>query len=116
METTKAFKFRRRTTVRGIARELLRLFEDKGRFGRYSQDSHCYCVLEGLSAVCGYAPADWAVMGMRPKPARFVQAFAEALPRPYRSAEGADTVAACYEYNDKVGLAGVRRVLRKLAA
>lgn len=103
------FVFRRRTTVPGIARELLRCFEDPQRWVRVWQAQDKYETPvdpRSRTAVC------WCVEGAATAAASnstsrrsFEQAFLKVADRPFM-----------WAVNDGPGgLPAVRRVLRKLA-
>lgn len=102
------FKFRRRKTVPGIARELLRGFEDERRWtrGHYARDSAGMGISVREPGAC-----QWCVMGAAiatGHDADAVSAFRDS----FKSVAG-EWPATINDRHD--GLPAVRRVLRKLA-
>lgn len=109
MSEPKPFRFKHRTSTRGIAREVLRCFEDASRWTRVVRaraddgapthpcGSHavCWCVQGAAEASCG---------GDQLALARFEAAVVAATGKLY-----------VWSVNDGAGLPAVRRVLRKLA-
>jgi hypothetical protein len=116
MKTPKPFRFRRRSSVRGIARELLRCFEDRSRHTKG------WLATDAAGAPCDPREphaARWCVDG-----AAIACAGHDTAPRDrfrYAFIHSAG-VAYPWEVNDGghgsphgSGLRAVRRVLRKLA-
>lgn len=102
----KPFRFRRRTTVPGIAREMLRCFADERRWtrGTLARDA---CG-NACDAVTDDHAVSWCAMGAALAiNAELEPAFGEAF---IALGEGNEV-----NVNDDLGLPALRRVLRKLA-